>query len=127
MRLRTWSLLVVLSLAATTSVSAGWQGSVDGVAIAQGEAAPFDGILITREAFDELLAEAEAGEIRRRQVEAAISWAESRGDRIEQLEAQLGRRKWVNRVLGVGCGTMAYFLGRETGKNSASRSTFGSQ
>lgn len=90
--------------------------------VAAGEPAPFDGILVTREFLDDLIAAGELGEgadVAIRGWRAAISLAESRAARIEELEDAADRGKWVNRVLGAGCGVVGFLYGKELGRNQA--------
>ena len=67
-----------------------------------GEPAPFGGVLVTREFFDDLIAGGELGEAAEmalRGWRSAISLVELRGDRIEELEAKVSRQSWVARSI----------------------------
>lgn len=115
-----WSALVALALLvmAIAWPASGQSSNADGVALGRGEAAPFDGILLSREAFDELVAEAEANEIRRSQMEAARALIDAYKARIEELEGSVSRRGWVNRACGLAVGVLGGLYAHQLGRNS---------
>lgn len=91
------------------------------VAIGKGEPAPADGIWLSREAYDEIVSEAEANQIRRSQIEAAQALLEEYRKRVIDLEASRSVQVWVTRACGVAAGVLGGLYAHQLGVNGRER------
>lgn len=101
----------------TGSALPAYTQSLDAVAIAKGAPAPGDGIWISRAAFDELVSEAEANEVRRSQMQAAQALIDAYKERISELEGRTGRQVWIGRACGIAVGVLGGLYAHQLGLN----------
>ena len=116
--MRSRAVVLLLMIASVSFAFAPSSNAQDPVGLTAGETAPHAGILLSREAFDALLGEAERSEAldaAMRGWRSAIALAESRAERIEELESELGRGKVIGFIRTVGEGACLFFLGKEVG------------
>jgi len=119
--LRSWMpfgivLLLALTLSAPNALA---QQSPEFATLDAGSRAEFSGILVSREFFDDLILAAEEGgaiEVMERGWRNAIRLAESRGERIAELERAGALRSWVGRGCALAVGTLGYLYGQERGR-----------
>jgi len=116
-RLRSWSAWAIVFLLLTASALPAYTQSSGAVAIAKGAPAPGDGIWLSRAAFDELVSEAEANEVRRSQVAAAQALIDAYKERIAELEGRAGRQAWIGRACGVAVGVLGGLYAHQLGLN----------
>lgn len=117
---RSSSALVACALVTMLSASHAGAQSSEIVALAKGEPAPAAGIWLSRDAYDEILSEAEANTPRAAALRSAQDLIAEYRERIADLEDRLGRNVWQQRACFVAVGTLGGLYAHQLGRNQSS-------